>query len=115
MSTDRGYGTGDDRFWWEQELPSQDEMDNALKNLATHNNMVDFIFTHDAPQTALQVIVGGTLRPTDNKFNSFLENLASAIEFKGWYFGHHHTDKSYDKYHCVYCSVKELSIFKTVD
>lgn len=34
--------------WWERELPNQEEMDEGRKNLAEHNNEVDFIITHCA-------------------------------------------------------------------
>ena len=109
MSTDRGYDTGNNRYWWPQELPSQDEIDNASKNLASHSNNVDYIFTHDGPRTALQVIMGGALRLTEKIFSSFLESLAHTVDFKGWYFGHHHNDKSHDKYQCMYNGIRELT------
>lgn len=32
--------------WWKQELPSEEEMQEGIENLAAHDNKVDFIVTH---------------------------------------------------------------------
>jgi hypothetical protein len=106
-STDRGYDTGYNRGWWPQELPTQEEYQNALKNLAKHKSKVDYIFTHDGPPSMSSVITG-MWRETDPKFEYMLERFAQTIDFTGWYFGHHHADKSFDKFHCVYNSIIEL-------
>jgi hypothetical protein len=109
-STDRGYDTGYNKYWWPQELPNQNEKDNALKNLAMHNNAVDYIFTHDAPQSVIRGDFG-LARETEPDFASFMETLASTANVKhGWYFGHYHKDESHGKYHCMYHSVKELTL-----
>lgn len=106
-STDRGYDIGYDKYWCSQELPTQEEMDNALINLEKYSNIVDYIFTHDAPYS-MSCGIGAT-RVSDEGFNSFLETLTTTVDFKGWYFGHHHVDMSYDKYHCMYKGIKELT------
>ena len=31
-------------------------------------------------------------------------------DFKGWYFGHHHEDRSIGKLHCLYNTIKEISV-----
>lgn len=38
--------------WWAEEMPSQVEMDHGLKNVREFmdkHDMIDFVFTHDAP------------------------------------------------------------------
>ena len=105
-STDRGYDTGYNKYWWSQELPTLEEMDNGLANLGKHSNAVDYIFTHDVPYSVSSGI--GANRVSDEKFNSFLETITTTIDFKAWYFRHHHVDASYDKYHCMYKGIKEL-------
>ena len=51
----------DDRFmyrvkgcdWWEEELPTAEEMANALLNLKKHGNKVDYILTHCPPASII--------------------------------------------------------------
>lgn len=105
-SHDRGYDTGRTMNWWPKELPTQEEMDNAIKNLAARNNEVDYIFTHDGPLSILQAAF--SIKTSDPCFSSFLNNIADSVRFKGWFFGHHHRDVSMDKFHCMYNSIKEL-------
>jgi len=39
--------------WWEQELPSQEEIANAWKHLAEHDFNVDYVVTHCCPNPVL--------------------------------------------------------------
>ena len=34
--------------WWPEELPSEEEMQNGIKNLEKHNWKVDYVITHCA-------------------------------------------------------------------
>ena len=36
--------------WWPRELPSDDEYEEAIRNLEKHNFNVDFVLTHCAPE-----------------------------------------------------------------
>lgn len=108
MSTDRGYDTKYQQNWWPQELPSQEEKENALKNLNLHQHRLDYIFTHDAPQSVQRELFGEDVRQTDPDFNGFLEQLSQEVDFKAWYFGHHHKESSGGKFHCLYHTVLEL-------
>jgi len=106
-STDRGYDTGNNQGWWPLELPNQEEVDNALLNLSNNNSTVDYIFTHEGPQSVLRGLFGFE-RDFDVKFNYLLEKLAHTVDFKGCFFGHHHDDIREDKYHCIYNDIVNL-------
>jgi hypothetical protein len=106
-STDRGYDTGIMRGWWPQELPNQEEYDNALRNLAIHDHAIDYIFTHDAPSFVLYPMFGFT-RHSDEVFKEFLGRIAMGVDYRAWYFGHHHRDISYDKFHCLFKTIVEI-------
>lgn len=107
-STDRGYDTGNNKFWWPLELPTCDEMQNALINLEKVNNKVDYIFTHDCCSSVLKnLYLYGTSYKHD--FNDFLEQISLTVQFKKWFFGHHHYDVTLEKYQCcLYNSIIEV-------
>ena len=108
-STDRGFETGSIKYWWPQELPSAEEMQHARLNLQAHNNTVDYIITHDGPGQALEELFLIN-RESDENFTDFLNEIAQSVDFKGWYFGHHHIDHSIGKLHCLYNTVKEITV-----
>lgn len=87
--------------WWRQELPTKSEMNEGLKNLKKHNNKVDYILTHDAPDKYLDFSWKCELNKDDRDFKEYLEKIDNTIEFKHWYFGHHHKDITLDDKHTV--------------
>lgn len=94
------------RSWWEQELPNQDERDNAVFNLQKVCNKVDIVLTHTAPSSVLESM-GAEYRI--DEYTEFLELINSKVEFKHWYFGHMHKDKRIDDKHtCVYYGFHNL-------
>ena len=80
------------KSWWRQELPNKTEMREGLKNLKKHNNKVDYILTHDAPDKYLNFSWKYNLYSDDREFKNYLEKIDESVEFKHWYFGHHHVD-----------------------
>jgi predicted phosphodiesterase len=86
--------------WWKEELPSNEEYEEAFINLERVNNKVDYIITHCAPDD-VQDLLSGYLYE-HNKLTNFLEVVRQTVEFKEWYFGHYHIDKDYGRYHCLY-------------
>ena len=40
------------KSWWKEELPSEEEMEEGIKNLKSHDQKVDYIVTH-CPYTSL--------------------------------------------------------------
>jgi hypothetical protein len=87
--------------WWPQELPNKVEMEEGLINLKKHNNKVDYILTHDAPNKYLDFGYKHDIHTEDTEFKRYLEHIDNTIEFKHWYFGHHHEDIEIDFKHTV--------------
>lgn len=87
--------------WWRQELPTKSEMNEGLKNLKKHNNKVDYILTHDSPDKYLKFSWKYELHKDDRDFKKYLDQIDNTIEFKHWYFGHHHEDIEIDNKHTV--------------
>ena len=94
-SHDRGPAKGDTkvvegRFWWPEEIPSKEEMENGLRNLEKHNWKVDYVITHCLPTTFNYIVKKGAYKP--DAITDYHEMLRGKLEFKHWYSGHYHYD-----------------------
>ena len=91
--------------WWEQELPSEEEMDRGFESLAKYGNKVDYVITHCCPKN-IAGLMG--FYETDT-ITDYFEEVASSLGFKRWYFGHYHKDKNvYDKFTCLYNKIERV-------
>ena len=77
--------------WWKQELPSEEEMQEGIENLAAHDNKVDFIVTHCCASST-QNLLGGGLYKTDI-LTEYHEKIRQNTSFKKWFFGHYHDNR----------------------
>lgn len=78
--------------WWREELPSDDELQEGRRNLAEHNNTVDFIVSHCCA-TSTQVLLGGSLFKAD-VLTDYFEEIRKEVNFKRWFFGHYHDNRN---------------------
>ena len=76
--------------WWKEEVPSEKEFETGMENLSKHNFKVDFIITHDGPQSDISLFSHGTIDPDTTRL--YLEEFRARCDYKRWYFGHHHAD-----------------------
>ena len=85
--------------YWKEEISTQDEKDYAIDNLSKHNYKVDYILTHTCPDSLLEEFIHKT-EINGAKFDcptaKFLEEVYQKVEFKHWYFGHLHTNYTFD-------------------
>lgn len=109
-SIDRGYRVKG-ISWWEQELPTYEELDEGIANLKRYDNKVDYIITHSCGQRALtypqiRQIAGAKIMCPESHL---LSNFEDIVSFKHWYFGHFHIDArlSY-RFTVIYNNVIEL-------
>lgn len=77
--------------WWEEELPSQNEMNNGLLNLEKHNNKVDYILTHCASASTVALLGQGLYE--QDILTRYLQKIREKTEFNKWLFGHYHGNK----------------------
>lgn len=77
--------------WWENELPTEEEMQNGEDNLKKHGNKVDFIITH-SPSASIIALLGRGLYEQD-VLTVYLEDIKSNIEYNKMFSGHMHCDK----------------------
>ena len=86
--------------WWKEELPTNDEYENAEDALSMHNWAVDYIITHCAPNSIQRNI---SPMYQENELTDFFEKINHKLKFKQWFFGHYHIDKKItDKHICVF-------------
>ena len=78
--------------WWEQELPSEEEMMEGITNLQAYGNEVDFIVSHCCAASTQALIGGGKYKR--DYLNEYLEKIRQSVQFKKWFFGHYHNNRS---------------------
>lgn len=84
--------------WWKQEIPCDEEYDEAIKNLESHNHKVDYIVTHTAPREIIR-IMGYYQDAHDEKLTGFWEWIMHEGPYEQWFFGHWHKDEQIDRKH----------------
>ena len=94
-SHDRGPAVGDTKavqgkFWWPEEMPNAEEMENGRRNLEKNDWKVDYVITHCLP-TTFQSIVKRDKYKAD-AMTDYLEEIYNKITFTYWYSGHYHYD-----------------------
>lgn len=81
--------------WWRDELPCNEEYDEAVKNLKKHGMKADYILTHTIPTEMIRRL---NICPDthDAELTGFLEWVMYEVEYKHWYAGHWHRDCNID-------------------
>lgn len=82
------------KSWWSREMPSEEEYEEALKNVMTAGR-VDYVFTHTAPSNVVKRINDSF---TTDVLTDRLELYSSLLNYKKWYFGHFHVSIQVDIY-----------------
>lgn len=96
------------KTYWEEEIPTQQECDEAIKNLARAKMSVDYVITHNAPLSAIMEL-GYTPAEEDKNLADFLEWVLEIIDYKKWYFGHWHKDKELARgLRAIYYDVEQI-------
>lgn len=78
--------------WWEEELPSAEEMEEGIQSLDRHNWEVDLIITH-CLSTKAQDILQKKARYhcfDSDRLTDYLSIIRSRCKFSHWFCGHYH-------------------------
>ena len=96
-----------DISWWTREEGSFAEEQEAIANLEANDYKVDYVLTHTCPDELLQPMFHfSSIQPSAT--GRFLDYVARTTKYQDWYFGHHHVDKNYGKFHCLYNTIIKL-------
>lgn len=78
--------------WWQQELPSEEEMAEGHRNLLANDNTVDFIISHCCASSTQALISHGIYK--QDILTDYLEEIRQKTQFKRWFFGHYHDNRN---------------------
>ena len=78
------------KTWWEEELPSEEEIANAEKNLLRVNFEVDYVISHCTAPSVFYAMY--RYNDTPDRLTAYFEDLLHRLKFKQWFFGHYHTE-----------------------
>ena len=76
--------------WWQEEIPSNDEMELGKQNLADNGNKVDYIISHCCPQMVAALLSRGYYKA--DKLTDYFNEIKENTSFNKWFFGHYHDD-----------------------
>lgn len=79
--------------WWREELPSQEEFDEGLRNLEHNDWQVDYIISHMCSGCNLNLLKSlAGYSDVMTKLNRYFDVLEEKVAYRHWYFGHFHRD-----------------------
>lgn len=93
--------------WWEQEMPSDTEYENGIKELKKNDFWVDYVISHSLPQSVVKKI--GIDREADELTEYFDSLLTDGLDFEQWFAGHYHEEKITDKYNVLYKNIIRIN------
>jgi len=94
--------------WWEEELPTDNEIELARKKLEDCNWKVDYIITHCAPMALIEKCFG---YKDENRLTNFFNEVSEKCDFQYWFFGHYHENYMLgDRYFLLYGKIYELPL-----
>ena len=100
-SIDKVYRT-EGRSWWPKEEPTAEQTAYGLSQIEEYGGTFDYVVTHDCPSRVLYScldkfgLYNSIDKLTPGRVGLYLEQVADLVSAKCWYFGHYHTDYSYD-------------------
>lgn len=96
--------------WWEQELPSQEEMNEGIRNLKQVDNKVDYILTHSPCTSVLKQMDGGCGLYKSDILSDYLQQIKEIVDYKCWLFGHMHINErfTHEKSICLYEQITRI-------
>ena len=104
----------DRESWWKEELPSEEEMTEGLKNLEKVGNQVDVVVSHSAPSSIVDIFSRGFYE--HDVLTDYLESVNQQISFKAWFFGHYHENQMIgQKFIMLYENIIDLQEYLNTD
>lgn len=107
--------------WWPQEMPMEEEYQNAKSNLEKVSYSVDYVVTHTAAFESIYYLSTngnyGIKKLVDEELplTTFFDEIQSKLAYKRWYFGHLHVDAEiWRRQTAVFSTIYELKTGKAV-
>ena len=112
-SVDKEYRIQKGWGWWPDEQPSDEIKARVEKALAEKENRIDVVLSHTTPlkyepkEMFLSCIDQSEV---DKSTEIWLDKIEETIEYKKWYCGHFHTEKTIDKINILFEGLHEFKI-----
>lgn len=94
--------------WWEQELPTEQEMQEGRSNLEKVDYKVDYVITHCTSSRRQELILEKlrqrgyfSCHNQSDRLTDYFGELEEKLQFRHWYFGHYHFNERIDSKHTV--------------
>lgn len=94
--------------WWQEELPSEEELEEGRRNLEKAGYQVDYVVSHCASnriQIAIEQYYSGVNCYVQwyqqDILTNFFEELEDRLQYKQWFCGHYHEDFYIDDKHTL--------------
>lgn len=91
--------------WWEQELPSEVEMQEGRSNLSEVDYSVDYVISHclsGGMQDKLESYYGGGSRLYEQDIlTNYFDELEGKLQYRVWFCGHYHVNLQLDEKHMI--------------
>ncbi len=81
------------KTYWVEELPSESEREEARENLKKAGMCVDYVITHGTPREITRHYLHQLPDEHERDHINFLDWVMHEVEYKQWFFGHHHIDR----------------------
>lgn len=81
-----------DLKWYADAPPTEEQVDNVIKNMAKHKGNFDIVISHEPPLSIKQCLESKTVEPSD--INNILEEIKNHSSCKVWFFGSNHIDRA---------------------
>ena len=94
----------DSETWWEEELPTPEEVKKGVEVLNKNGNAADYIITHEPP-ASMKEFLDFEVRQISH-MHTFFDAVKNDCKFKMWYFGKVHKNKLIPpRYQCLFDEV----------
>jgi 3-oxoacid CoA-transferase subunit A len=99
--------------WWPDEQPDDNVKQTVERKLDSVNHKVDAIFSHTCPIKYLprEVFLPGFFeKNADHTTEDWLDAIEDATDYKRWYCGHFHIEKTIDRMRFMFEDIIELKV-----
>jgi 3-oxoacid CoA-transferase subunit A len=110
-SVDKYYRLQNGWGWWEDEQPSPEIKANVEAALTDSRWKIDAVLSHTCPMKYIptEMFLSGIDQDSvDNSTEQWLDGIERQLNYRRWYCGHWHTDKSIDKMRFLFADFIEL-------
>ena len=111
-SVDKPLRLAHDWGWWPDEQPSEDIRRRVEQRLDAENWDVDCVFSHTCPLKYEPVecfLQGVDEKGVDSSTEEWLDGIEGKLEYRHWYCGHFHINKTIDRLRFLFQDIIELS------